>query len=223
MSSETNPSRIQGELFLISAPSGAGKTTLIGRALAELGGDGGLGFSVSHTTREPRPGERDGREYHFVDPARFQSLIEEGELFEWAEVHGNLYGTSQSAIEPFLAAGVDMLVDLDVQGAEQLMRRFPAAHSIFVLPPTHSELVIRLEGRALDDREQIARRLSGAIEEVRRYAAYDYVIVNDDAPSAARTLVAILLEKRCRRSRMEPRVRELLVDFERASAAAGSI
>lgn len=208
----------RGDLFLLSAPSGAGKTTLIRGALADLGGAGKIAFSISHTTRAPRAGESDGSDYHFVDGATFRRMIAEDLFLEWAEVHGNYYGTSKAAVLPLLERGVDVLVDLDVQGAERLMRAEPAAHSIFVLPPTYSDLVERLEGRALDGQEEIARRLAVSLWEIRRYASYHYVIVNDDADRARRALTAIILEKRFRRARMESAVAEVLADFERAHA-----
>ena len=212
----------RGDLFLLSAPSGAGKTTLIRASMAELDASGPIAFSVSHTTRQPRAGEEAGRDYHFVDRAEFQRMIAADQFLEWAEVHGNYYGTAKEAVLPLLERGVDVLVDLDVQGAERLMRSFPEAHSIFVLPPSYDDLVQRLEGRALDGREEILRRLAVSLWEIKRYDSYQYVIVNDDAERATRALTAIILEKRHRRARMERRVGEVLADFERARRAAGS-
>jgi len=224
MSSESlPPAPPAGELFLLSAPSGAGKTTLIRGILVALGEQGGIEFSVSHTTRKPRAGESDGRDYHFVDDGTFQRMIAEDRFLEWAEVHGHYYGTSRQAVLPHLAEGLDMLVDLDVQGAERLMRSFPEAHTIFVLPPSFDDLVRRLEGRGLDDRVEISRRLAVSLWEIRRYASYQYVIVNDDADRATRALAAIILEKRHRRARMERRVGEVLADFERRRDVAGTI
>ncbi len=136
----------RGDLFLLSAPSGAGKTTLIRASMSELDASGPIAFSVSHTTRQPRAGEEAGRDYNFVDRAEFQRMIAADQFLEWAEVHGNYYGTSKEAVLPLLERGVDVLVDLDVQGAERLMRSFPEAHSIFVLPPSYDDLVQRLEG-----------------------------------------------------------------------------
>lgn len=208
----------RGDLFLLSAPSGAGKTTLIRGVLAELGGEGAIAFSISHTTRAPRAGEVDGNDYHFVDAASFRRMIAEDEFLEWAEVHGNYYGTSKRAVLPLLESGVDVVVDLDVQGAERLMRADPAAHSIFVLPPTYHDLVERLKGRGLDGEEAIARRLAVSLWEIRRYGSYQYVIVNDNAERARKALAAIILDKRYRRARMDASIAEVLADFERAHA-----
>ena len=215
MSSESVP---RGDLFLLSAPSGAGKTTLIRGLFDSLAGSGELAFSISHTTRAPRAGERDGREYHFVDPGTFRRMIAEDQFLEWAEVHGHSYGTSRGAVLPLLERGADVVVDIDVQGAERLMRSFPEAYSVFILPPSYDDLVRRLNGRGLDDRDQIARRLAVSLEEIRRYDSYQYVIINDDVERASRALAAIVLEKRQRRSRQEPRIARVLADFESARA-----
>ncbi|MGH7338048.1 MAG: guanylate kinase [Myxococcota bacterium] len=216
MSSDARPAGSRGELFLISAPSGAGKTTLIRGLMARTPPPSELVFSVSHTTRAPRRGELDGREYHFVDAASFRALVEADGFLEWAEVHGNLYGTSKAAVVPYLERGADVIVDLDVQGAAQLMQRWPGVHSVFVLPPTYEELEARLTGRGLDGRAQIVLRLGVALEEIRRYESYDCVIVNDDAKRATDALAAIVFEKRYRRDRMEEAVRRVIADFEAA-------
>lgn len=205
-----------GELFILSAPSGAGKTTLIQSLLA--GGfaehHGGLAFSVSHTTRRPRQGEVDGRDYHFVDHATFLGMIEADAFLEWAKVHDNYYGTSRQEVFPRLEEGIDVLLDIDVQGAEQVVARCPEAHSIFVLPPSYEDLERRLRRRALDDDGAIARRLGVSIGETRRYDRYHYVIINDDARRASEALAAIIIEKRHRRVRMQPRIQEILRDFQ---------
>jgi guanylate kinase len=205
-----------GELFILSAPSGAGKTTLIQSLLA--GGfaehHGGLAFSVSHTTRKPRQGEADGRDYHFVDHATFLGMIEADAFLEWAKVHDNYYGTSRQEVFPRLEEGIDVLLDIDVQGAEQVVARCPQAHSIFVLPPSYEDLERRLRRRALDDDGAIARRLAVSIGETRRYDRYHYVIINDDARRASEALAAIIIEKRHRRVRMQPRIQEILRDFQ---------
>lgn len=210
--------RPPGELFLLSAPSGAGKTTLIRAVMSALADSGDLEFSISHTTRRPRQGEIDGRDYHFVEAPHFQRMIAEDRFLEWAEVHGNYYGTSTDAVLPFLAHGVDVLVDLDVQGAERLMNRFPDAHSIFIMPPSYRDLQERLRGRRLDGAEEIARRLAVSLWEIKRFDRYDYAIINDDAERAGQALTAIVLEKRCRRERMRGRVEAILADFTRDQA-----
>ena len=205
--------RGQGELFLLSAPSGAGKTTLIRNLIDSLTDSGSMEFSVSHTTRRPRLGEIDGKDYHFVEQQLFRGMIADDLFLEWAEVHGNYYGTSVAAVMPFLEQGIDVVVDLDVQGAERLMHRFPAAYSIFILPPSYADLVQRLEGRRLDGADEIARRLAVSLWEIKRFDRYQYVIINDDAARASQALAAIVLEKRCRLARMQPRVEAILADF----------
>ena len=204
----------RGELFILSAPSGSGKTTLIQSLMrGSLAGFGGIAFSVSHTTRKPRQGEIDGQHYHFVDHAVFQAMIAEDRFLEWAEVHDNYYGTSLNEVMPRLAAGIDMLLDIDVQGAERVMARYPEAHSIFVMPPSYHDLEVRLHRRGLDDPEQIARRLAVSLSEIKRYDRYHYVIINDDANRASEVLAAIILEKRQRQERMLGRVQEILRNF----------
>ena len=218
MSSElSGPAPARGELFLLSAPSGAGKTTLIRYVIEALTNSGlpGLEFSISHTTRRPRVGEVDGKDYRFVPAERFQKMIAEDLFLEWAEVHGNYYGTSEEAVLPFLERGTDVLVDLDVQGAERLMHRFPTAHSIFILPPSQRDLVDRLEGRRLDGAADIARRLAVSLWEIKRYDQYQYVIINDDAARASHALQAIVVEKRQRRHRVQARIDAILADFAR--------
>lgn len=205
----------RGELFILSAPSGAGKTTLIRSIMRHLEGFGALAFSVSHTTRKPRQGEVDGRDYHFVDLARFQSMIVEDQFLEWAEVHRNRYGTSNQEVFPRLEQGIDVLMDIDVQGAERVLARHPEAYSIFVMPPSYRALRARLVKRGLDDPQEIARRLAVSIWEIRRYGQYRYVIINDDASRAREALAAIILEKRQRQERMAGRVHEILEDFRR--------
>ncbi|HEY0513286.1 MAG TPA: guanylate kinase [Thermoanaerobaculia bacterium] len=204
-----------GELFILSAPSGAGKTTLIQNLMTGRFSDlEGLAFSVSHTTRKPRQGESGGRDYHFVDHATFLGMIEADAFLEWAKVHDNYYGTAREEVFPRLASGVDVLLDIDVQGAEQVVLRCPDAHSIFVLPPSYEDLERRLRRRALDDDPTIARRLDVSLGEVKRYDQYHYVIVNDDARRASDALAAIILEKRHRRERMQSQVLEILRDFQ---------
>ena len=182
-------------VVVVSAPSGAGKTTVLVRALRELNG---IRFSVSHTTRAPRGAERDGVEYHFVDGAEFGRLRESGRLLEWAEVHGNLYGTGLAEIEKASAAGVDILLDVDVQGAEQVRRRIPEAVTVFILPPSYEVLEQRLRSRGQDDEATMRRRLAAAGQEIDRFERYDYAIVNDYLDGAVEELKSIVRAARCR-------------------------
>jgi guanylate kinase len=198
-------------LVVVSGASGAGKSSLLQRLLAATPR---LRFSVSHATRAPRPGEQDGVEYHFVDRARFEQLIREQAFLEWAEVHGDLKGTSRAELELARAAGVELLLDLDVQGAEQVRRRYPQAVTIFVLPPSFAELERRLRGRGQDSEEVVRRRLRNARDEMRRFAEYDFVVVNDDFERCVGDLVALVRAARLRRSRMEPVARQVLATFE---------
>jgi guanylate kinase len=204
-----------GELFILSAPSGAGKTTLIQSLMSgNLVRTGGLAFSVSYTTRRPRNGEVNGRDYHFVDAETFLGMISENRFLEWAEVHGNYYGTANDEVFPRLEKGIDVLLDIDVQGASGVMKRYPPAHGIFVMPPSYDALVARLRGRGLDDESSISRRLAGALGEMPRYDQYHYVIINDDAHQACEALAGIILEKRHRKERMLGRIQEILKDFQ---------
>ncbi len=204
----------RGELFIVSAPSGAGKTTLIGRLLESTDPDlQNIAFSVSHTTRAPRRGEVDGSDYHFVESVKFRNMIASDAFLEWAEVHNNYYGTSLEEVEPRLAAGVDVILDIDVQGAERVLHRESEAHSIFILPPSFEALEERLRQRGLDDDDEIDRRLAVSRWEIRRYAQYEYVIINDDADRASAALASIFLEKRHRLDRAEPQVSRLLEGF----------
>lgn len=211
----------RGELFILSAPSGTGKSTLI-RSLLEGGfaGFGDLAFSVSHTTRRPRKGERDGRDYHFVDATTFRAMMARDEFLEWAEVHNNYYGTAASEVFPRLESGIDVLMDIDVQGAERVLARYPQAHGIFIMPPSYEALRVRQHRRGLDDPEEIARRLAVSLWEIRRYHLYRYVIVNDEAKRATGALASIILEKRHRLESMKQRVTEIVADFEAAVGSA---
>ncbi|NML14057.1 guanylate kinase [Azohydromonas caseinilytica] len=164
-----------GNLFVVAAPSGAGKSSLV-KALLEL--DSHLAVSVSHTTRAPRGQEQDGREYHFISNAQFDAMIEHGDFFEWAEVHGNRYGTSRNAIEARLQAGEDVVLEIDYQGALQIKLIFPYAVLIFILPPSWEELRQRLQRRGEDHPEVIAQRMINARHEVAQARHFDYVIIN---------------------------------------------
>jgi guanylate kinase len=210
---ESTPTR--GELFILSAPSGTGKTTLVRSLLGGgLAGCEGLAFSVSHTTRRPRSDEVDGRDYHFVSIETFQSMIAADLFLEWAEVHNHYYGTSWAEVTPRLEQGIDVLMDIDVQGAERVLARYPEAHSIFNMPPRYEVLEQRLAQRGLDDPQAIARRLAVSQWEIRRWDGYKYVIINEDAHRASEVLSAIILEKRSRQEHMRSRVQKILKDFQ---------
>ncbi len=187
-----------GLVLVISAPSGAGKSTLI-RLLRERMPE--LRFSVSHTTRPPRPGERDGVDYHFVDPETFRAMVERGEFAEWAEVHGHLYGTSLVSLRAETGQGRDVILDIDVQGALQIAGSVPDAVLVFVLPPSWQELRRRLEGRGQDPPEAIERRLRNARTELAQASRYHYLVVNDDLERCAAELEAIVRAERCRTRR----------------------
>lgn len=212
----------RGDLFVISAPSGAGKETLVRRVLEGglLGEGAAVTMSVSHTTRPPRRGEVDGVDYHFVDDATFEAMIAGGELLEWARYQGRCYGTSRAEVLPRLAAGVDVVLVIEVQGAEKVLAQYPEARSIFILPPSYRELERRLAGRGLDGPESMRGRLAVSLDEIRRYKSYDYVMINDVLDRASTELAAIFLEKRLRTERMEERVQEILAGFEAALGGA---
>ena len=184
-----------GNLFIVAAPSGAGKTTLV-RHLLES--DKQIGVSISHTTRRPRPGEENGREYHFVDVPSFLERIGHGEFLEWAEVHGNYYGTSKRWIENEMLAERDVLLEIDWQGAQQVRKVFPQAIGIFVLPPSMAILHERLSGRGTDSEDVIARRIAAARDEMRHVDEFDYVIINDTLQQAVGDLQAIVRAARLR-------------------------
>lgn len=189
-----------GKLFILSAPSGAGKTTLLKKVMADLPG---LAFSVSHTTRLPRTGEHDGVDYHFVSRGQFETMREQGVFLEWAEVHGNLYGTSRPAVLAQLATGLDVILDIDIQGTAILRNSaaIPSA-SLFITPPSLSELERRLRGRGTDSEETILLRLKNAGKEMQAAVDYEYLIVNDRLEQAVDTLRAIVIAERSRGHRL---------------------
>ena len=195
-------SGFSGSLFIVSAPSGAGKTTLV-RLLLEQ--DNQVHLSVSYTTRAPRPGENPGREYHFVGVEEFLAMRDRGDFVEWAEVHGNYYGTSRAWLEGQMRAGRDMLLEIDWQGAQQVRRQFPDAVAVFIMPPSTAELERRLRGRGSDSAEVVARRLAAARDEMRRVKEFQYVIINNDLQQAVADLVATVRAARLRLSRQEER------------------
>ncbi|MEO6747354.1 MAG: guanylate kinase [Caldimonas sp.] len=184
-----------GNLFAVAAPSGTGKSSLV-KALLEL--DSHLVVSISHTTRPPRGQEQDGREYHFIDEATFQSMVEAGDFVEWAEVHGNLYGTSKAAIADRITGGQDVVLEIDCQGALQIKRLFPNAVLIFLLPPSWDELLQRLQRRGEDATEVIARRMADARVEVAQARHFDFVIINALFETALFDLKAIVHSQRLR-------------------------
>ncbi len=187
-----------GTLFVVSAPSGAGKGTLIRRLLEELDG---IVFSVSWTTRAPRPGERDGVDYHFCDETTFREKVRRGEFLEWAEVHGHLYGTERAQVEARLAEGLDVLLDIDVQGAAQVRASgFPATF-VFILPPSPEVLAERLRGRGTESEESLRLRLADARDEVPRWREFDWLVLNDDLAEATREFVAVFRAVRASRER----------------------
>jgi len=204
----------RGELFIVASPSGGGKTTLIKRVIAMLAGEGGLAhFSVSHTTRRPRPGEQDGIDYFFVDKPTFSGMIERREFLEYAEVHGNLYGTSREEVEKNLARGCDVFLDIDVQGARQVRASVPDVVKVFVFPPSYEELLRRLKARGQDSADAIALRMQNALREMQEYAEFDYVIINNRLEEATRALAGIVASARIRPFRMRVAVEKILEGF----------
>ncbi len=185
----------RGKLIVISGPSGAGKSTVVFKAIE---GRDDVCFSTSVTTRKPRPGEVDGREYFFIDRERFTEMVAKDELLEHAEYVSNCYGTPRAYVEEKLASGMNVMLDIEIQGARQVHAKMPEAVMIFVVPPTLEELRRRLEGRGTDTAEAIEGRLARARQEYREADFYDYIIVNDDIDVAAKELSAIMLAEHCR-------------------------
>ncbi len=188
----TKNSRL-GLALIITAPSGTGKSTLIKRLLAEFAS---IGFSISVTTRAPRPGEKDGVDYHFVSVEAFKVMLGQGHFAEWAEVHGNFYGTPLAAVRDLLAQGRDVLFDIDVQGAKALKASLGLGRTVFLLPPSRQALVDRLGGRGSDSQETIAKRISNARGEIAQAQWFDHLIVNDDLDQACDELRAVYLAER---------------------------
>ena len=205
---------MSGNLFIVSAPSGAGKTSLVN---ALLSCNRQIYLSVSYTTRLPRPGEVDGKDYHFVSRETFLSMAKNGDFLESAEVYGNLYGTSQSWIETETAKGRDILLEIDWQGAAQVRGKFPGCISIFILPPSLQALEDRLQGRKQDSTEVIARRIASAKEDIAHVAEFDYVIINDKLDEALRQLDAITVAAGLRRDRQLARQQNLIHQLQNPS------
>ncbi|MBH0046739.1 guanylate kinase [Pseudoalteromonas sp. NZS11_1] len=197
----------RGNLFILSAPSGAGKSSLI-NALLKKHAD--MKVSVSHTTRAPRPGEENGVHYHFVSTDEFKALIAKDDFFEWAQVFDNYYGTSKQAIESQLDAGIDVFLDIDWQGAQQVRKIMPSVQTIFILPPSKEELEQRLNNRGQDSAEVIASRMAKAQSETSHYNEYDFVIVNDDFESALADIEMIVMAHRLTLKAQEDRHQVLL-------------
>ncbi|UCD70542.1 MAG: guanylate kinase [Syntrophobacterales bacterium] len=189
----------QGLIYVVSAPSGTGKTTLLKRVMGYFPE---IRFSISYTTRPPRPGERDGKDYHFISPQRFQQMVEKGAFTEWAEVLGNRYGTSMDSIRESRSQGVDMILDIDSQGAIQIKGQFKAGIFIFIMPPSLEALKQRLKARGVDGQKVIQFRVAHARDEMKQAKWYDYIIVNERVEEAAEQLKSIIIAERCRRSRV---------------------
>lgn len=201
---------IKGTLFIVSAPSGAGKTSLLAKLLEQTET---LCLSISHTTRPIRPGEVDGVDYHFTDRTHFIRMVEQGRFLEHAEVFGNFYGTSADWVTNTLRSGKDVILEIDWQGAQQIRRLVPETISIFILPPSLPVLADRLRGRGQDGEDVIARRLAGARDEISHYGEYDYLVVNDDFDRALADMAAIFRAERQRTERQMTGRVDLLSDL----------
>jgi guanylate kinase len=199
-----------GNVFVVSAPSGAGKSTLVQRLVSTVPD---LIFSISFTTRKPRPGEVDGRDYFYIDDARFEAMVREGGFVEWVEVYGHRYGTGRDWLNRVLASGQDVLLDIETTGALNLRQAIPDAHMIFILPPSAAALEERLRSRGKDSDEQIRIRLKYARHEMELYPAYDYLVMNDDLELAYRRFESIFLATRSTRERMAPTAQKILEGF----------
>jgi guanylate kinase len=200
----------KGNLIIVTAPSGAGKSSLVHHALTSLEK---LCYSVSYTTRPPRGSEQDGIDYHFVPVSEFLAIRDRGEFLEYAEVHGNFYGTLKSATERLLESGNDVIFDIDVQGAAQIVRQIPEAVTVFILPPSRSVLEARLRLRSMNTEAELKRRLQNAEQEVRRCEEFTYVIVNDDLKNACSALESIIIAERQRGNRQNRTIKEIISTF----------
>ena len=191
----------KGSIFIVSAPSGTGKTTLCKQVIRKVDN---IRPSVSFATRQPRSGEIPDEDYCFVSEEEFRAMVDRGDFVEWARVHGNFYGTSRRKLEELISAGYDVLLDIDTQGAQQIRKAFNNAVYIFILPPSMKELKHRLEGRMSNSAEDMNRRLERAVDEMREYKMYDYVIVNDIIETSLKKLEAIIISERLRSSKIDP-------------------
>jgi guanylate kinase len=221
MSSEVDDSQLKthaapettegrGILFVVSSPSGGGKGTLIQRVLKKVPN---LSYSVSFTTRAPRNGEVDGREYFFVTPEKFEQMVEANEFLEWAHVHGKLYGTASQQVVREVSAGRDIILEVDVQGAASVRKLIPDSVSIFILPPSFEVLKRRLQARGTDSPEELDLRLRNAPAELKDYSAFEYLILNDELDRAAEQMTAIVHAERARLCRQEARVKRVVEAF----------
>ena len=201
---------MRGNLYIVSAPSGSGKTTLLDRIVARFDD---LIFSVSYTTRQPRGRERHGVEYFYVGRDEFLGMAERGEFIEWAEVHGNCYGTSRRFVDENLEAGKSVILDIDVHGKDQVQEKVAGAVTIFLLPPSYGELERRLKARQLEDEATIRMRLAIAKKEIQRYRDYDYIIVNDKIDESGVALEAVIRAGAARPVNQEARIREIIQSF----------
>jgi len=208
----------RGEMFIIAAPSGTGKDTLIQEVMSSLDG---LEHSVSHTTRSARRGEVDGQDYHFVDRKVFEAMIAEEAFLEWAEYNHNLYGSAAAEVNGRLDRGADVLLDIEIVGTQRLLERCPDAHAVFLLPPSYRALERRLTDRGLDDATAVDERLALSLWEIERYGMFHYAIINDDLNRASQALAAIILEKRQRVARQREAVKTVVEDFRRLSTRYG--
>lgn len=197
---------MSGQLFVISAPSGTGKSTV---AMAVRKSVPGLGYSISHTTRKPRGDERNGVDYHFVDDKTFTKMIDEGDFVEWAKVYDNSYGTSSSGLQDLTASGLDVLMDVDIQGGRNIKDRFPDSVLIFLLPPSLEELERRLRRRGTDDEPVIEARMEMAADDIKNCVWYDYIIVNDKLETAIDEAKSIIVSERCLTARRLAEIRKL--------------
>jgi len=202
---------MKGNLIILTSPSGGGKGTLILQLMAN---NIGIGYSVSYTTRKMRDGEIDGRDYFFVDDDDFKARIANNEFLEYAEVHGNYYGTSKAVVDSHIAEGKDVILEIDVQGAKSILEKMPQAVSIFIMPPSFEALSYRLTTRATETTEHLSLRLKNSFDEVREHKDFEYVVINDEIASATRRLESIILAERQKRVRQKEAIQDILNSFD---------